>query len=93
MAKLSFPYLPLHLLVRTQYDSLSRIDKISCPLLILHGSEDETIPISIGRRLYMAAREPKSFYEVVGASHNDTYVVGKEPYYSSLGDFITGLER
>ena len=92
MAKLAFPYLPLHLLVRTKYDSLTRIGKISCPLLIIHGSEDETVPISIGRKLYMAAREPKSFYEVVGASHNDTYIVGKEPYYRSLDNFITALE-
>ena len=92
MAKLAFPHLPLHLLVRTKYDSLSRIDKISCPLLILHGSEDETVPISIGRKLYMAAREPKSFCTIEGASHNDTYVVGKKSYYRSLNDFVAGLE-
>lgn len=92
MAKLAFPYLPLHLLARAKYDSLSRIDKISCPLLILHGSEDETVPISIGRRLYMAASEPKSFYTIEGASHNDTYIVGEEPYYRFLDAFITALE-
>ncbi len=93
MARLAFPNLPLHLLVRTQYDSLSRINKISCPLLILHGNEDETVPISLGKKLYMAAGEPKSFYAIAGASHNDTYIVGKEPYYRALGDFMESLDE
>ena len=59
MAKLFYPYLPLYLLVRGKYDSISRIGKVSCPLLIVHGDEDEVVPISQGRQLYDAAREPK----------------------------------
>ena len=92
MAKRTFPRLPLYLLVRSKFDSLSRIREISCPLLILHGSEDDIVPISQGRKLYEAATEPKSFYSIPGAGHNDTYLVGQEPYYRSLADFMTTLE-
>ena len=91
MAKISYPFLPLHLLVRGKYDSLSKIAKVSCPLLFLHGEKDEMVPISQGKKLYEAALEPKSFYVVEGAGHNDTYLVDQEPYFRALADFITSL--
>ena len=92
MAKLAFPRLPLYLLIRNKYDSLARIGKLSCPLLILHGDRDEVIPLSQGRKLYDAAKEPKRFYVITGAAHNDTYIVGQEPYYRVLREFISSLE-
>ena len=91
MAKKAFPLLPLHLLVRTKYDSLSKIGKVSCPLLVLHGERDEIVPISQGQKLHEAASEPKSFYVIPGAAHNNTYIVGGEPYFRVLSDFIGSL--
>ena len=91
MAKWAFPHLPLYLLVRRKYDSLSQIGKVSCPLLVLHGDLDEVVPISQGRKLYEAATGPKSFYVIEGAAHNDTYIAGGEPYFQALGDFIKSL--
>ncbi len=91
MAKIAYPRLPIHLLVRGKYDSLSKIGGISCPLLVLHGDRDEIVPISQGRKLYEAASGPKSFYAIEGAAHNDTYIAGGEPYFQALGDFIGSL--
>ena len=91
MAKLFYPYLPLYLLVRGKYDSISRIGKVSCPLLIVHGDEDEVVPISQGRQLYDAAREPKSFHAITGAGHSDGYIVGGEAYFQALEEFMTSL--
>ena len=91
MAKRAFRWLPLHLLVGAKYDSLSRIPKVDCPLLILHGDRDEVVLISQGRKLYDAATEPKSFYVIEGAAHNDTYIVGQEPYYRALAHFLASL--
>ena len=91
MAKIAYPHLPLHLLVRGKYDSFSKIGEISCPLLVLHGDRDELVPISQGQKLYEAAAGPKSFYVIQGAAHNDTYIAGGEPYYRALGDFIMSL--
>ena len=93
MAKRSFPWLPLYLLVGARYNSLSRIAKVDCPLLILHGDRDEIVPISQGRKLYDAATEPKSFYVIEGAAHSDIYIVGQEPYYRALAHFLASLDE
>ena len=91
MAKIAYPHLPLYLLVPNKYDSLSKIGKLSCPLLILHGDRDEIVPISQGRKLYEAARGPKRFCVISGAAHNDTYIVGQEPYFRALAEFTASL--
>ncbi|HEY9073403.1 MAG TPA: alpha/beta hydrolase [Desulfobaccales bacterium] len=70
------------------YDNLGKIAKLKAPLLIIHGSDDEIIPVEMGRRLYAAAREPKELYIIPGAHHNDTYVVGGQDYFERLKSFI-----
>ena len=91
MAKRQYPFLPIFMLVRTKYDSLSKIGGISSPLLIVHGDRDELAPISQGRRLYEAAKDPKSFYEVPGAGHNDVTATGGEDYFKTLAEFLQSL--
>ena len=91
MAKRAVPLFPVGALLRTKYDSLSKIDGISAPLLILHGDQDEVVPIESGLRLYQAANEPKEFYVIIGAGHNDTYIVGGEEYFAELRRFLAEL--
>jgi fermentation-respiration switch protein FrsA (DUF1100 family) len=91
MAKAIFPFLPLGPFLRTRYDSLAKIAQVSCPLLIIHGDQDEIVPYSHGQRLYTAASEPKEFYTIRGAGHNDTYVVGGEEYFAIFRRFLNKL--
>ena len=91
MAKIACPRLPLYLLVRNKYNSLSRIAQISCPLLFLHGDRDDIVPLSQGRKLYEAAAGAKTFHIIPGAGHNDTHIIGREPYYKTLAVFIASL--
>ncbi|MDA1347904.1 MAG: alpha/beta hydrolase [Chloroflexi bacterium] len=92
MAKLSNPLLssvlPFGAVVRSRFDSLSKIGEVRSPVMVLHGDRDELIPIEVGRELYDAAGEPKRFYTIKGAAHNDTYVVGGEAYFNALAGFI-----
>ncbi|NQW99252.1 alpha/beta hydrolase [bacterium] len=39
------------------------------PLLVVHGSHDEVVPISQGRQLFEAAGEPKTLFEVKAGRH------------------------
>jgi fermentation-respiration switch protein FrsA (DUF1100 family) len=72
MGKLLHPTLTLSgRLVGKRYDSASLVDRIGCPLLILHGTDDEMVPIWQGRKLFDAAREPKQLVTIDSATHMD----------------------
>ena len=92
VAKAKFPYLPVGFLIRDKYDSLSKIQKIHVPILILHGDRDGIVPFDQGRRLFEAANPPKEFYTIPGADHNNTYVVGGLPYWEAWKRFLDRLE-
>jgi fermentation-respiration switch protein FrsA (DUF1100 family) len=88
----SFPDVPLDRLP-LKYDSLAKIKRVVAPLLTLHGDRDEVVPFQSGRDLYEAANEPKEFYTIKGAGHNDTYTTGGEGYVAALQRFILNLKR
>jgi hypothetical protein len=87
MARLYAPFL-FDWRPRVPYDNLGKIDKIRVPMLIIHGENDEIIPVDMSRRLFAAAPEPKELYIIPGAHHNDTYLVGGEAYFERLAAFI-----
>ena len=91
LARHTTPWLPVWPLLRTRYDSLSRIGQIKAPLLVIHGQVDQIVPFKMGRELYEAAPEPKGFHAIPNAGHNDTYVQGGEAYWRVLEDFIGSL--
>jgi fermentation-respiration switch protein FrsA (DUF1100 family) len=93
LARLFFPLLPIGPFLRTRYDVQATIKKIKVPVLVLHGDRDGVIPLEHGKLVFAAAPEPKKFFIIAGADHNDTYVVGGETYYRQLKEFIDGTAR
>jgi len=82
---------PLAPFVRTRYDNLAKVAGLHLPLLVLHGDHDEVVPFAQGRRLFAAAPDPKRFFAISGAGHNDTYLVGGEAYWNAVADFLGSL--
>jgi len=73
------------------FDSKRRIAAFTGPLLIIHGDRDEVIPLSLGRSLFQAANEPKQFWEVPGAGHNDIVEAAGIQYRQRLAEFYARL--
>ena len=67
---------------------VEKIEKVHVPVLVLHGDRDEVVPYEQGKRVFEAAREPKEFYTIRGAHHNDTFLAGGENYFAALRSFI-----
>ncbi len=84
-------FAPLAPFVRTRYESLARVPRLRMPLLVVQGDRDEVVPPAQGRRLFDAAPEPKRYYAIPGAGHNDTYLVGGEAYWRTIGDFLEAV--
>jgi hypothetical protein len=65
-----YPFLPKPF-VPDAFPSLRRIGSLRCPVLIMHGDNDELLPVRMGRELFAAAPEPKRLHIYPGAGHND----------------------
>lgn len=88
MARHHYWFLPVRWLVRSRYDTLGAVRRVRVPVLVLHGDADEIVPFDMGEQVFAAAPEPKAFYRIPGASHNDTYVVGGKAYLEALRAFL-----
>ena len=82
-----YPLLPVRLLARIRYDSLARLEQISCPLLVIHSRDDDIIPFTHGQRLFAAARQPKQFLEIRGG-HNEGFVFARDEWIRQLDNFL-----
>jgi fermentation-respiration switch protein FrsA (DUF1100 family) len=83
MARLHYPFIP-RALVPDAYPSLRLIPRLRTPLLVLHGSRDDIVPLMDGEELYRAAPEPKRI-EVFDAGHND--MVGPR-WIEAIADWV-----
>jgi uncharacterized protein len=92
MAGVVMPWLPgfVRGLTKNKFDSVGKITRAHCPVLVVHGERDEVIPSGQGRKLFEAAPEPKQWKLVRGAGHNDLSIVGGQKYIDSLAEFING---
>ena len=85
-------HLPIDWLLRTRYDSLSKIHGIDAPIAIVHGKDDPVVPFELGAELFEAAGEPKLFFSVDGRIHEGvTMGLGVERV-GELRRFIFGAE-
>ena len=78
------------LLVRS-FRTVGKIGRLRAPLLVIHGERDGIVPIELGRRLFEAAPEPKQFWAVAGAGHNDLVETAGPEYAARLARFYRGL--
>ena len=71
-----YPYVPARWLVRDRFDAASIIAAIRSPLLVFHAEDDRVIPISLARRLFAAAMEPKEARWFAAGGHGDLFDAG-----------------
>jgi fermentation-respiration switch protein FrsA (DUF1100 family) len=57
-------------------DYITRVDE---PVLIIHGTADDVVPVDHSRKLFELAHEPKSLVIVEGGTHSDLWNRGLWP--------------
>ena len=78
-------------LVTSGLETARKITEVKVPVLIIHGDRDEVIAYQLGREVFDAANEPKQFWTVEGAHHNDIIVSAGAEYERRLAKFHSGL--
>jgi fermentation-respiration switch protein FrsA (DUF1100 family) len=72
------------------FDKFANIDKIGrvrCPVLVMHGTADDVIPLWHGEALFKAANLPKRYLWVEGAGHNDLVELAGKRYHEAMEEF------
>ena len=66
-----YPFLPVRALLTDRYESSKLIQRVTAPVLILHGTRDRIIPVEMGRSLHALAKEPKRLVIFPNGGHVD----------------------
>ena len=69
VAAAHYPIFPVKWLMFDRFRSDLAIGDVHIPILIVHGDEDDVVPIRLARRLFELANEPKKFMQVSGGKH------------------------
>jgi fermentation-respiration switch protein FrsA (DUF1100 family) len=73
VARGTYFWLPLGLLITDKYDNERNIRFVTAPVLVLHGEQDAVIPVEMGLRVYRAANEPKRIELFPHGTHDDLF--------------------
>ncbi len=76
-----------------KYRNIDKIGRVRCPILFLHGRDDEIVPFRHGEALWRAAAAPKRFVAIDRAGHNDLWLVGEPRIASALVEFAASVPR
>ena len=66
-------FVPVRYLLKDKFDSISKVNSLTAPLLIIHGDQDEVIGLQHGKRLFTKASEPKDMHIFEGANHGNLF--------------------
>ena len=82
------PFLPVSLIVKDKFDTLSKAPKISLPAIVAHGDADPVIPFRMGELVARTLPHAR-FIGVHGGRHVDLLDVDKEEIYGAVSDMIS----
>jgi len=86
-----FPFLPVRLFLRDEYDTIKNLDSFRGRIAIIGAEHDEVIPVGHAGRLYEALPAPaKRMWIFRKAGHNDWYVSADNKWWQEVMAFISG---
>jgi len=94
IARVAFPHVPLHLVAGDFFDTISAVKHLKIPLLVIHGTEDETCPCWMGSKLFEScANQTKQLINVEGGLHKDLFVRDADSLVWAVNRFAQDLPR
>lgn len=88
VAKIHYPWYPVKLALREEYDNISSLSDYTGELLIIHGTDDQIIPYEMSERLYDQASQAttKELMPIDGAGHNDLFAY--DEMFEKITEFV-----
>ncbi|MBK9440156.1 MAG: alpha/beta fold hydrolase [Comamonadaceae bacterium] len=70
-----------------RFASVEKIARVQAPILMIHGAQDHTVPIELGKHLFDAANAPKQWFSIEGGQHSDLNLMARDQYQAILANF------
>ncbi len=67
---------------------IDRFGSVTAPIFVIAGGQDMDTPPRESQRLFQAAPDPKQYWELVGAGHQDFHAFAREEYESRVLEFF-----
>jgi len=93
ITRVLFPRLPLHWFVGDLFDTVSVVNRLQVPLLVMHGTADETIPCWMGHEIFSACTTEKRIHIIEGGLHKNLYVIDPDSLIWAISQFIADLPQ
>ncbi|HJQ96145.1 MAG TPA: alpha/beta fold hydrolase [Acidimicrobiia bacterium] len=72
-------------------DYLPEAHLLSVPMLVIHGTDDQTVPFRVSEDLVAARPDLVRLFIVPGAGHVRGWNVGPQPYERAVSDFLSDV--
>lgn len=83
-----YPFFPVKFLARIKHPTIKFLEKVKCPVLIIHSPDDEIVKFRHGKALFDNAPGKKEFVELNG-DHNGCYMQSEDKYIATLKKFAS----
>jgi len=70
------------------FNNIGKMESIKARLLVIHGTNDNVIPYSMGKKIFEKALGRKKFVKIEGGNHNDLHDKYSREYWVPIIQFI-----
>jgi len=89
-ARAVFPVLSRLVFMRYDFNTADIIQRVNCPVLVLHSPDDEIMPFQLGEKVFQLANQPKRFVRMKG-DHNYGFIQSQPGYEQELASWLMSL--
>lgn len=83
------PWAPTSLIIRSRFDNLAKLPRISCPILLVHGMRDTLVPHAMSHDLAASVSHGSiRRLDLPHSAHNDIFLVEAERLWRELAAFL-----
>jgi pimeloyl-ACP methyl ester carboxylesterase len=82
VAEHRFPMFPLEKLLKYHFPTFQFLSKTTCPITIIHGTEDSVVPYNSGQKLLELGLDKLKFITIEGGNHNN--LIEFEGYHKAI---------